>query len=127
MHSNLFKLLYVYEERIPENLQQIVMDNIPEDEFLVKRMTYTISDEEKCENMRWADSVFFAPGRYLPEVVFRSAAHIKLMQLLSSGYDKFNIRDASKYSIPVANNGGANAISVAEHTIMLILAIYMAS
>jgi D-3-phosphoglycerate dehydrogenase len=124
MHSNLFKLLYVYEERIPENLQQIVMDNIPEDEFLVKRMTYTISDEEKCENMRWADSVFFAPGRYLPEVVFRSAAHIKLMQLLSSGYDKFNIRDASKYSIPVANNGGANAISVAEHTIMLILAIY---
>ena len=64
MSSSIFKLLYVYEERIPENLQQIVMDNIPKDEFLVKRMTYTISDEEKCENMRWADGVLFAPGRY---------------------------------------------------------------
>ena len=124
MSSTAFKLLYVYKERIPENLQQMVMDNFSEDEFLVKRMTYTISDEKKCENMQWADGVLFAPGRYLPEVVFRSAAHIKLMQLLSSGYDKFNTSDAKKYGIPVANNGGANAISVAEHTIMLILAIY---
>mgnify|MGYP005658251379 CR=1 FL=1 len=80
---------------------------------------------EMCiRDRRWADAVLFAPGRYLPEAIFRSASHIKLMQLWSSGYDKFNIEDAKKYGIPVANNGGANAISVSEHTILLILSVY---
>lgn len=124
MNSNPFKLLYVYKERIPMNLRQLVLDSIPANEFVVSRMTYTVSDEEKCEKMRWADGVLFAPGRYLPEAVFRCAIQVKLMQLWSSGYDKFNIRDARKYGIPVANNGGANAISVAEHTILLMLAVY---
>jgi len=124
MNPNPFKLLYVYKERIPVNLQQLVLDSIPASEFVVSRMTYTMSDEEKCEKMRWADGVLFAPGRYLPEAVFRCATQVKLMQLWSSGYDKFNIKDAKKYGIPVANNGGANAISVAEHTILLMLAVY---
>ena len=124
MSSERFRLLYVYEERIPKRLQQMVMDHFSEDVFAIDRMTYTIPDEQKCEKMRWAEGVFFAPGRYLSEAVMRSASHIKLMQLWSSGYDKFNTGDAQKYGIPVANNGGANAISVAEHTIALMLAIY---
>ena len=45
------------------------------------------------------------------------------MQLWSSGYDKFNVAGARKFGIPVANNGGANAISVAEHTVLLMLAV----
>ena len=124
LDSNTLKLLYVYEERIPTSLRQLVLNSIPADMFVVDSMVYIISDAEKCKKMRWADVVLFAPGRYLPDVVFRSATHIKLMQLWSSGYDKFNIKDARKYSIPVANNGGANAISVAEHTLLLMLAIY---
>jgi len=124
MNNNRCKLLYVYEERIPGNLRQLVLDSIPADEFVIDSMTYTLKDEEKCRKMQWADVVLFAPGRYLPEVVFRCAAHIKLMQLWSSGYDKFNIKDAAKFNIPVANNGGANAISVTEHTIMLMLAVF---
>jgi phosphoglycerate dehydrogenase-like enzyme len=124
MSPNPFKLLYVYEKRIPKNLQQLVLESIPANEFMVDTMTYAISDEEKCEKMRWADVVLFAPGRYLPEIVFRNATHIKLMQLWSSGYDKFNTIDAWKYGIPVANNGGANAVSVAEHSILLMLAVY---
>ncbi len=73
MNPNPFKLLYVYKERIPVNLQQLVLDSIPASEFVVSRMTYTMSDEEKCEKMRWADGVLFALGRYLPEIVFCSA------------------------------------------------------
>ena len=55
--------------------------------------------------------------------IFRNNNHLKLLQIWSSGYDKFNLKDASANKIRVANNGGANAISVAEHTIMMILAI----
>jgi phosphoglycerate dehydrogenase-like enzyme len=54
---------------------------------------------------------------------FRSAPSMKLVQLLSAGYDRVDIEAARKAKVPVSNNGGANAIAVAEHTIMLILAV----
>ncbi|HET9924382.1 MAG TPA: 2-hydroxyacid dehydrogenase [Methylomirabilota bacterium] len=54
---------------------------------------------------------------------FRSAPRLKLVQLLSAGYDRVDIEAARKAGVPVSNNGGANAIAVAEHTIMLILAV----
>jgi phosphoglycerate dehydrogenase-like enzyme len=54
---------------------------------------------------------------------FRSAAKLKLVQLISAGYDHVDIEAARKAKVPVSNNGGANAIAVAEHTIMLMLAV----
>jgi phosphoglycerate dehydrogenase-like enzyme len=53
---------------------------------------------------------------------FRSAPNLKLVQLLSAGYDRVDIEAARKAGVPVSNNGGANAIAVAEHTLLLILA-----
>jgi phosphoglycerate dehydrogenase-like enzyme len=46
-----------------------------------------------------------------------------LIQIWSSGYDKFNIDDARERKIPVANNHGANAVSVAEHAILMMLGV----
>src|SRR5437867_5475740 len=54
---------------------------------------------------------------------FRSAPNLKLVQLLSAGYDHVGVEAARKAKVPVCNNGGANALAVAEHTIMLILAV----
>jgi phosphoglycerate dehydrogenase-like enzyme len=54
---------------------------------------------------------------------FRSAPKLKLVQLLSAGYDHVDIEAARKARVPVSNNGGANAIAVAEHTLLLILAV----
>ena len=54
---------------------------------------------------------------------FRSAPKLKLVQLLSAGYDRVDVEAARKAKVPVANNGGANAIAVAEHTLMLMLAV----
>ncbi|MEM4132054.1 MAG: NAD(P)-dependent oxidoreductase, partial [Thermoproteus sp.] len=45
----------------------------------------------------------------------------KLIQQPSTGYDHIDVAACAKRGIPVANIGGANAISVAEHTIMLAL------
>jgi phosphoglycerate dehydrogenase-like enzyme len=118
------KLLYVYEERIPQDLQQLVRSSFPASEFTLDSMTYLTPVEEQKAKLAWADVVFFAPGRFLPNEVLESGAHIKLMQLWSSGYDKFNLAGAKKIGIPVANNGGANAQSVAEHAVLLMLAVY---
>ena len=45
------------------------------------------------------------------------------MQLLSAGYDDVDLGGARRAKVPVSNNGGANAISVAEHAIMLMLTV----
>jgi phosphoglycerate dehydrogenase-like enzyme len=53
---------------------------------------------------------------------FDASPKLKLVQLVSAGYDKVDIAAARRAGVPVANNGGANSVAVAEHTLMLILA-----
>src|SRR2546425_8552999 len=52
--------------------------------------------------------------------LFRS---IKLVQLISAGYDRVDIEAARKARVPVCNNGGANAIAGPGHTVGLMLAV----
>src|SRR5689334_12568805 len=54
---------------------------------------------------------------------FRAAPNLRLVQLLSAGYDRVDVEAARKAGVPVSNNGGANAIAVAEHTVLLMLAV----
>jgi phosphoglycerate dehydrogenase-like enzyme len=62
-------------------------------------------------------------GRRIGGEFFRATPKLKLVQLLSAGYDRVDIEAARKAKVPVSNNGGANAIAVAEHTMMLMLAV----
>lgn len=49
---------------------------------------------------------------------------LKLVQVLSAGYDGIEIEKLRKLGIPLCNNGGANSYAVAEHAIMLMLATH---
>src|ERR671936_2403083 len=72
-----------------------------------------------------ADAEFYMGlARNMGGEFFRSAPKLKLVQLTSAGYDQVDIEAARKAKVPVSNNGGANAIAVAEHAIMLMLAVY---
>lgn len=62
--------------------------------------------------------------RFIPDEAFQKVPHLKLIQVLSAGYDRVNIAGARAARIPICTNGGANSVAVAEHTIMLILAVY---
>ena len=57
------------------------------------------------------------------EELYRAAPKLKLVQLLSAGYDRADLAAARRAGIPVANNGGANAVAVSEHALMLMLAV----
>jgi len=63
------------------------------------------------------------PNVKMSDAFFRAAPRLRLMQLLSAGYDNVDLAAARRAGVPVANNGGANSISVAEHTMMLMLAV----
>src|SRR5262245_62306933 len=62
--------------------------------------------------------------RFLPNEAYARASRLRLVQVLSAGYDRINIAGARAARIPICSNGGANSVAVAEHTIMLILAVY---
>lgn len=59
----------------------------------------------------------------MDDAFYRSAPRLKLVQLLSAGYDRCDIEAARRARVPIANNGGANSVAVAEHAMMLMLAL----
>jgi phosphoglycerate dehydrogenase-like enzyme len=60
----------------------------------------------------------------MDEAFFRAAPRLRLAQLFSAGYDHVDLAAARRAGVLVANNGGANSRAVAEHTILLMLAVY---
>ena len=121
MHKK--NLLYVYEERIPIELQKIVINKIKLEKFNLKKMTYRKSLSEQKKLFRWCDAVFFGPGRIIDDEVIKEAKKCKVFQLWSSGYEKFNWKSSKRNKIPVCTNGSQNDIAVAEHAMMLLLAL----
>ena len=63
------------------------------------------------------------PNVKMEEGFYKAAPKLRLVQLLSAGYDAVDIEAARRAKVPVSNNGGANAISVAEHAVMLMLTV----
>jgi glyoxylate reductase len=117
------KILYVYEERIPIELQKIVVKKIKRENFVLKKMTYRTSVAQQKKMFGWCDAVFFGPGRKIKEDVIKEATNCKIFQLWSSGYEKFNWELSKKYKIPVCTNGSQNKVAVAEHAMTLLLCL----
>lgn len=92
-------------------------------DFEVSVHTGDLPDEEKISLVQDADFLILFPGRISAQVL-RSARRLKLIQLVAAGYDSMDMRLCRELGIPVTNNGGANSIDVAEHTISLILGFY---
>lgn len=57
------------------------------------------------------------------EELFRLAPRLRLVQALSAGYDRADLDAARRRGVPFANNGGANSNAVAEHALLLMLAV----
>lgn len=78
---------------------------------------------EYIEAMRTAEYLVGFVDMLVDADLFATAPNLKLVQLLSAGYDKANIEAARTAGVPVANNGGANSVAVSEHALMLMLAV----
>ena len=79
--------------------------------------------EKFYETAQEAEYYLGFPRQGMGNEFFRAAPKLKLIQLISAGYDRLDLEAARKAKVPISNNGGANSISVAEHTILLILAV----
>jgi phosphoglycerate dehydrogenase-like enzyme len=83
----------------------------------------SLPDADKIALVRDADFLILFPAVISADVL-AAAPQVKLIQLVSAGFDQLDIRRCREMGIPVANNGGTNSLDVAEHTIALILAWY---
>ena len=82
------------------------------------------TDAEDVDRIASEADFVLAFGHGVDEAILRAGEKLKLVQLCSAGYDGVNLRVAGELGIPVANNGGANAIPVAEFAMTLILACH---
>ena len=79
-----------------------------------------LSDEEQARLCRDADAII---SSNISTDMLKQCPNVKLIQTLSAGYDRLDLEAILEMGIPVANNGGANAIAVAEHSIALMINI----
>ncbi len=59
----------------------------------------------------------------MDDAFYKAAPNLKLIQLLSAGYDRCDLESARRARVPICNNGGANSTAVSEHAILLMMAV----
>ncbi|MBI4526613.1 MAG: hypothetical protein HY695_22665 [Deltaproteobacteria bacterium] len=77
------------------------------------------------ENLREVEEADFLVVGLEPvtETIFSRARRLKLVQRLGVGHDNIDLKAAARRGVPVCNMPDFNAATVAEHTLMLILAL----
>lgn len=83
----------------------------------------TAGSPELHAAMPEADYLIGLGDQSMNDAFYARAKKLKLVQLLSAGYDRCDIEAARRAGVPICNNGGANSVAVAEHTLMLMLAV----
>lgn len=84
---------------------------LPEDDVALEREGFSRAD------------LILAGWRPAPGASIRAGKNIRLIYKLGAGIEKIDLQEAARQNIPVCAAGGSNAAQVAEHTILLMLAL----
>ena len=108
-------------EKYPPELLNFFVHHIPPGFKLVVLEEGT--QEEENKKMAEADFIVLTSHRLSAQTI-ANGRNVRLIQKLGVGTDMIDLKAAATSGIPVANTGEASSISVAEHTILLMLAVY---
>ena len=92
----------------------------PEIDFVV--VDATLPEDEQIRQCEGAAALIITPNTFSLNIL-RGCPSVKLVQTISAGYDRIDVKAAGEMGVLVANNGGANAISVAEHALTLMMSV----
>lgn len=108
-------------ESVVKSFFATYMDEFSEEIEIIS--VYGKSRDEILEILKRAEIVIgdYTFNMKIDADMCRVMKNVKLIQQPSTGYDHIDIKACSEMGIPVANAGGANAISVAEYTIAAAL------
>lgn len=100
-----------------DTINQLKNNNI---EVVFGRTDYT--ENELKEELKKVDCYINGGDEICTKAVIEDNKHLKLISFMGTGYQKYiDIETAMKYEIPVTYTPSANAKSVAEYTVALIL------
>lgn len=106
---------------MPQDVLQLAAEFVPEG-FRWVAVEQGAGDDARRAAFAEADFVLAYPGDPRPGEL-AVARSLKLFQLLSAGYDWLDLGEFRRRGITVARNDGSNAVSAAEHTVLLMLAL----
>jgi len=116
------KTKIVFITNLPTHLAEVISTYTPED-FETTIINENIDSDDAHKLVADAEFII-AFGVALSDSLIRAGTKVKLIQLLSAGYDRMNFELLHDLGIPCANNGGANSWAVADHAVLLMLALY---
>lgn len=85
-------------------------------------MLESVSQQELEGKVKEADYLLVSGRLKINRTVLENATNIKMIQRTGVGLDSIDLEYIEKHNVPFYVNKGVNAQSVAEHTILLILA-----
>src|SRR5262249_15838823 len=85
--------------------------------------TLVVTDSEVVSALPGTEYMICYPHVPMKDAFYKAVPQLRLVQLLSAGYDNVDLEAARRAKVPLSNNGGANAISVSEHAMMLMLTV----
>jgi len=91
--------------------------------FSIKLADLSRPDEKQYEQLVRTDAII-GQKINLSDAQYEAASNLQIIQTLSAGFEYIDLSKAKARNVYVANNNGANAESVAEHVLMVILALY---
>lgn len=119
--ENTGKIVFLYAaSSVPDRIVAAALAQTPEGFELVPCEAATPAAERRAHVAEADYLMLYALGFDDIDV----ARKARLMQILSAGYDRLDVAALAAAGIPLATNGGANAPTVAEHAVMLMLAVY---
>ena len=89
----------------------------------IKWVDSSQSIEQQAAELEGVAAVIVSPSVY-PVELARLTPSVRLVQTTSAGTDMIDKQTLGELGIRVANNGGGNAVSVAEHTITLLVSVF---
>lgn len=107
-------------------VDRLVFDLCPPG-FTILPMARDAPADERAALLRDAE---FLMGSWVTTTVtltqddYAAASRLQLLQLMSAGYEHVDLSLAARHGVPVATFGDAMASVVAEHTLLLMLAVY---
>ena len=114
-------LTIVYGEPIPNDLRAVTAELLPEG---FRLLVVTSRDrDELLDLVRDAEFLLVATAR-VDEALVQAAPRLRLVQHQGVGYDNIDIEACRRAGISVALTPEGTTIGVAEHTLLLILALF---
>lgn len=104
-----------------EDVYDIIRRQLPEDFELITLETGTL--EDRIEKARDAEFIIAATGS-IPTEAIKAAKNLRMIQQQGVGFDKTDVKLATELGIEVCITPEGTSIGVAEHVILLILAVY---